>query len=165
MCLFGSKTQPNINNYVDVGEPKQIELEPSLKTLFDEGKCVKFTKKVNDDREWCLINFEKDNYTIKFSHMNYNIPLKIYEMKDYEISLKGRYPQKYSYCDRYVGGKLPDDDKDYVYISLKISINEHNGFEYYSVIESVGFRNDLKPMYSYVKIYKMPPNIDTLHPC
>jgi len=109
-----------------------------------------------------MINFEKDNYWAKMNHTNYNIPLKICETKDYQISLQGKYPIKYTYCDIYIGGELPKDDGKYIQIKLQISMNEHKGVEYYSVIESIGFGNSLQPTFSYVKIYKMPPNVDTI---
>ena len=96
--------------------------------------------------------------------MNYKIPLKISEITKYHIIFKGRYPRVYMNCTSYINDELPKNDCDYTYISLTIDMNEYKGLEYYSVTESVGFKDNVMPMYSYVKIYKDSRNIcpDTL---
>lgn len=151
MC--NNTTSNNINDTI---------LEPRLKKLLDEEKCTQFDIRIKDSSSWLKINFEKNNYWAKYNHMNYKVPLKITEITKYHIIFKGRYPRIYINCDSCINDELPKNDIDYVYISLTIRINEYIRLEYYSVIESVGFKDSITPICSYVKIYKDPQNTNTL---
>lgn len=141
---------------VSIIESNSIELETRLQKLLDEEKCLKFTERITGKGPQCMINFEKNNYWAKFDRMNYKIPLKISEIKDYQITMIGKYPTKYVH---YVDGKLPTDEKEYTHIKLTITINEHNGFEYYSVIEYIGREPYARAWMSYVNMYKMPKEL------
>jgi len=132
----------------------KIELDPRLQKLLNDEKKVKFTQHIqNDHCDWYLINFEKNNYTAQFSHRNYITPLKLSQAKDHELSFTGRYLRKFlhSYYYTYNGEELPKDDDEYVYIKLDIKMYEYNGYELYYLVESIGFKEDLKPMFTFYK--------------
>lgn len=145
MSLFGTKKRT-----------KKIELEPRLQKILNEGKCLKFTEKLMGKGQWCLINFAKNNYWMKPDYMNYKIPLKISEIKDYTFIMIGKYPIKYMQCDSYIGSELPTDESEYCHIKLKITINEHDGFEYYTMMEFIGRGEYAKIWRACVHVYKMP---------